>query len=493
MPDPSDRTASSPKASEGPAPEAAGGKPGPVAPPAEPLSLVPRGRAGSAAAKETAAPTGPEGAPASFTDLMQWMKMFAAASAAPPEEAPKPGNRLQRTTLPKEQRKFQRFDREPGPPEAAGAPVQPVPGAAPESRSADDRSAPPAESEKAAPAVAPPVPIALTGGTSGRRLKSAAARQPRLWLALELGALALLAAAFLLGRASVRKAAPSAAAAEPGAANGAPAVALDPAAAKLIDEAMAAEQDRDFDRATDLLLKVQKDFPQVRDVDFRLANLALEQGDSAKALLSLNRAIAKGEQAAAAYKLRGSILNRKASVAKGGLGKGMNDFETATMIDPFSAENFYFWGEALRHAGKPQAALVKLQQAVDRLREPELEAEYRLKIRTTMVELGREKEFAPEMAAMLAEDPPPPDWLLTAAAIGLQHHDFADAANYLEKASRLMDKDLFELRMRDYFFFSYRFEKPLAKYFAFAATAPPAADKAATPASGAPTQPAGAP
>ena len=497
MPDPSDSTAPIPKASEGPAPEAAAGKPGSAAPPAEPLSLVPRTRSGSVGAKESAVPTGPEGAPASFTDLMQWMKMFAAASTAPPEEAPKPGNRLQRTTLPREQRKFQRFDRDPGTPEAAATPAQPAPGAAPENRGGDDRSAAPADDEKVSSPAAPPVPIALTGGTSGRRLKSAAARRPRLWLVLELGALVLLAGAFLLGRASVGKVAPPAGA-EAGAVGGAPTVTLDPAAARMIDEAMAAEQDGNPGKATELLLKVQKNFPKVRDVDYRLATLALEQGDSAKALILLNAAIAKGEQAAAAYRLRGSILNRKGGMGKRGVGRGMggmNDFESATLLDPFSADNYYYWGEALRHAGKPQAALVKLQQAMDRLREPEqdLEPGYRLKIRLALIELGRENEFAPELAAMLAANPPPPDWLLTAAAIDLQHHDLAGAAGYLERASQLMDKDLFELRMHDYFFFSYRFEKPLAKYFAFAATAPPAADKAATSGPDASTPPSGTP
>ena len=110
-----------------------------------------------------------------------------------------------------------------------------------------------------------------------------------------------------------------------------------------------------------------------------------------------------------------------------------------------------------------------------------------------MIELGQEKELAPELAARLAENPPPPDWLLTAAAISLQHHDFADAANYLEKASHLMDKDLFDMRLRDYFFFSYRFEKPVAKYFAFATAAPPAAGNPAAPSAAPASVPSGTP
>ena len=492
MPDPSDSTASVTKAPEGSssgqAPEPAAGKPGGPTPAAEPLSLVPRTRSAAASAKDAAA--GAAGTPpASLTDLMQWMKMFAAATEAPPAEPTKPGVRLQRSTLSRDQRKFQRFDREATPPEAPAAPEAPVPptaGNAPENGGADGRSVPPAalpvppETEKPSIPSSPPVPIALTGGTSGRRVRSVVARQPRLWLALEAGAVALLVGAFLLGRASVSKTPAPARNTTPGAPNldadGVPNAALSPDAAKLIDEAMATEQDRNFKQATDLLLQVKKDFPQVRDVDLRLANLALEQNDAAKALPLLNQAIMENQQPAAAYKLRGTILNRK-----GGASRGMNDFESATMIDPFSAENFYFWGEALRRAGKPQAALVKLQQAIDRLREPELEAEYRLKVRLTLVELGREQEFAPEMTARLAEDPPPPDWLLTAAAIALQHRDFASASNSLEKASRLMDKDLFAMRMRDYFFFGFRFEKPLAKFFAFAATMPPAAAPQPTP------------
>ena len=497
MPDPSDSTASVTKAPEGSpsgqASEPAAGKPGHAPPAAEPLSLAPRPRSAVASVKDAA--TDAAGTPpASLTDLVQWMKMFAAATAAPPVEPTKPGARPQRATLSRDQRKFQRFDREATPseaPAAPAAPAQPTAGNVPENRGADRRSVPPAAApapagaEKPSTPSSPPVPMAPRGGTSVRRVRSVVVRQPRLWLALEAGALALLIGAFLLGRASVSKTAAPAGNTAPGApkvdAGGVPGAALSPDAAKLIDEAMAAEQDRNFKQATDLLLQVKKDYPQVRGLDFRLASLALEQNDPAKAMPLLDQAITENDQPAAAYRLRGTIRNRQ------GINRGMNDFESATMVDPLSAENFYFWGEALRHAGKPQAALVKLQQAIDRLREPELGAEYRLKVRLTMVELGREQEFAPEMTARLAEDPPPPDWLLTAAAIALQHRDSASASNSLEKASRFMDKNQFTKRMRDYFFFSHRFEKPLAKFFAFAATTPPAA--AAAPTSGAPDSP----
>ena len=286
-------------------------------------------------------------------------------------------------------------------------------------------------------------------------------------------------ASFLVGRASVPKTGGTVKAdapTPPVSADDAPtSVSLDPKAAKMIDEAMAAEQDRKFEHATELLLKVRADFPHIRDLDFRLANIALEQNDAPKALQLLNRSIAEGEQSGAAYKLRGTILN-----LRGGIGRGMNDFERATVVEPFAAENFYSWGEALRCAGKPQTALGKLQEAIDRLREPALEAQYRLKYRLTLIELGREDEFAAEMAERLTEQPPPSDWLLTAAAVALQHHNFVEARDYLDKASLIMDKELFAFRVRDYFFYSFGTEPQIDKYFPRAAPRASATPPAST-------------
>ena len=89
------------------------------------------------------------------------------------------------------------------------------------------------------------------------------------------------------------------------------------------------------------------------------------------------------------------------------------------------------------------------------------------------------------MAERLAQQPPPSDWLLTAAAVALQHRNFVDAANYLDKASLIMDKDLFTYRVRDYFFYSYRAEPQMAKYFPRLAPHPPTT--APVPTSGAGT------
>ncbi len=421
--------------------------------------------------------------------------MVAATAESAPVDAPKPTGAGLRSTLPKGQRKFQRYDRESAGPERPTA--TPSPDAADDGEPLPEGAAPtviPASApERSMPSYAGrPVPIALTGGPSNRRAKPVPERSPYLWVGMQVGAIFLLGLMFYMGRISVPKAVAPVKDAAPTAPRVAPEGAtletLSPEAANLIDQAMAAEQDRQFAKATDLLKQVQRNFPGIRDLDYHLALLALEENDAVRALPLLNQSIAEGEQPGASYKLRGTVLSRR-----GGVNRGMNDFENATLADPFGAENFFFWGEALRRAGKMQAALVKLQQAIDRLRVPELENQYRLQIRLTQLELGQEQAFAAEMAEQLAQNPPVPDWLLTAAAVELHRNNFPAAAGYLDKASTYMDKELFELRLRDFFFYGYRFQKPLERFFTFAKTAPtptPSTAIAATPAPGLPEPPA---
>ena len=146
-------------------------------------------------------------------------------------------------------------------------------------------------------------------------------------------------------------------------------------------------------------------------------------------------------------------------------GVNMNDYETATKVDPFNARHFFFWGEALRRAGKDQAAIVHLQQAVDRLREPELEGLYRLKLRLAELEAGQEKDFADELARRLAAPNPEMDWLITAAAVEMHRGKFADAAGFLERAEQRGDAETFASRLRDYYLFQFQYEKELQRFY----------------------------
>ena len=147
-----------------------------------------------------------------------------------------------------------------------------------------------------------------------------------------------------------------------------------------------------------------------------------------RVVLLLNKSIAEGEQVAASYNLRGVLFNRQA------VDKGLSDLKLAAQLDPFDAKDAFFVGEALRRQGKPQAALEYLQQAVNRLDNPFEESFYQFKYRLALLEAGREQEFAPELTAKLALNPPPVDWLFTAAAVEIHRGNLPAAGADLDKA-----------------------------------------------------------
>ena len=250
-----------------------------------------------------------------------------------------------------------------------------------------------------------------------RRQQVSLKRNFWLGLATQLGLLALLVGSFVLGRFSVSKVVvPPAAPAAPEVVNSegkVTTILLSDANATLIDQAMAAEQNLDFKTAAALLGKVKASGQHIRGLTFQLAQLAIFQGEPLKAMPLLNDALAEGDDLGEVYNLRATLSAGKAGLIRG---PGMIDYETATKIDPFGARSFYYWGSALRRVGKDQAAIIHLQQAIDRLREPEEESLYRLTLRLAQIEAGQEKEFAAELADQLARPYPDMDWLITAAA-----------------------------------------------------------------------------
>ncbi len=285
-------------------------------------------------------------------------------------------------------------------------------------------------------------------------------------MATQLGALALLVGSFVLGRFSVSKVVvPPAAPAAPEVVNSDGRVTtnlLSDANAALIDQAMAAEQNRDFKTAADLLGKVKASGEHVRGLTFQLAQLAVFEGDYVKALPLLNDALVEGENIGEVYNMRATLSAGRAGLTRG---IGMNEYETSTKVDPFGARNFYYWGSALRRLGKEQAAIVRLKQAIDRLREPEEESLYRLTLRLAQIEAGQGKEFADDLAKQLALPNPSMDWLITAAAEEMHNGRFAAAAGYLDRASARGDSETFASRLRDYYLSQFRYEKELARFY----------------------------
>ena len=296
-----------------------------------------------------------------------------------------------------------------------------------------------------------------------RRQQGAAKRNSWLGLATQLGVLALLIGSFVLGRVSVSKVVPP-----PLSGPAAPEVInsegksttnlLSEDNAALIDQAMAAEQAADFQKTLALLEKVKASGAHVPGLAFQLGQAAVFDRDYTKAMHLLNDAIAQNDAAAEAYNIR-ATLNSRNNLLRG---NGLNDYETATKLNPFGARDFFYWGEALRRAGKVQAAIVRLQQAIDRLREPELESLYRLTLRLAKIEAGQEKEFADELAKQLALPNPTMDWLITAAAEEIHNGRFA---TYLEKAQQRGDAEPFDLRLRDFYLHQFQYEKELSRFY----------------------------
>jgi tetratricopeptide (TPR) repeat protein len=227
----------------------------------------------------------------------------------------------------------------------------------------------------------------------------------------------------------------------------------------LIDQAVDAAAAGDAKKAAAVLDQVRHTSGHIDGLDYQLALLAFASGDFPSAMLSLNRSIAEGEEVGACYGQRGLIANQR------GPARGLHDFEAATQSAPFDAKGFFYWGEALRRSGKPQEALIHLRQAVERASTPAEQANYQLKVRLTQIELGREKEFAPELAAEMALARPPGDWVLTAAAQDMHSGNFAAAAADLNRARQLMDPAQLSGALRDYFFQGYRTEVPLARIY----------------------------
>jgi hypothetical protein len=285
--------------------------------------------------------------------------------------------------------------------------------------------------------------------------------------------LVLMGLCFVLGRvtlparppAAVRGAAPAVGSKEPAAGNGVPGPTM-----ALLDQALAA-QNNDPGKAVKLLERLRGGGQHISGLEYELGWLAYRNANYPEALLALNRSIAQGEEVSESYDLRGMITGGRLS------GLGTLDFEAATQANPFAANAFFHWGEALRRVGKPRQALVHLQQALDRAQTPGARTVYELKIRLTQIELGEEEDFAPALAAALAQPQPATEWLLTAAAQELHNGNYRAATASLERARQFGNLPFLSAALRDYFFlgFAERTEiaDEFAKIFGQPAPAPP--------------------
>ena len=433
--------------------------PSPASPSAPPpqnnVTRAPRANPPSVFNQKDAPPAPPPGTPPGFAEFMTWMQSMG--NAAPTEEDARAAGRA---LIPKEQKKFSRRSAEatPGSPPTAG--TEPAPSAK--------------EAEPGQPAARGPVPekgnepprlptAELVAGERKRRSKDTPSRVTPTAVLLALLALVLIIGSFFLGRSTVPPAngAPSAG---PGAAGSVgsdtPPGVLPAALQAKLEAALEAENSADFKRAEGLLAEVVQGGGHVHGLTLHQAQLAFFEGEFPRVLPLLNQSIAQGEEVAACYNLRGVLSNRT-----GGPARGIADLELAAQLDPFDARFAFYIGEAFRRMGKPQAAAGYLQQALLRLREPLLEDFYTLKLRLALLDLGREREFADELTANLAMNPPSIDALFAAAAQELHRNNLPAAVPYLDRAQSLATPEQMSQRLRDYYFFGFSDRKELARFF----------------------------
>lgn len=434
---------------------------------AEPVAPAPRSvKAGT-----------PEAAPAgqiSLQDLMALARTLSASGVAvdDPEGV--------RGTISREQRKFSRARLEGGG-KPEGEPDDSVTG------EGADRSSPPGSDPERTGADAAGKENALPSMTARtRRSRSSPSRGPGLLVpaAIVLTLAALAAGIWFLARIArpaPEKTPPAAGAAarpEPRL----PSMSMDPRVNELADKIAEAARSNDSAKALALCVLARSEGVRIEGLAYQEARFAAASGDYPAAAIAINRSLDLGQEVSACYLLQAGILARNfRPVAI------LRDYEAAATAAPFEPKPFFFWGEALRRSGRPQAALVRIDEAIARATDDEMADFYRFKHRLTLIELDRAAEFTDELKARLARPAPPPDWLLTAAALEMKKGDYPAAAGFLERVAAVVPPEEIKNRLRDFFLFGFAREPALAKFFApLLKPAPSAAGSPAPEASPAP-------
>ena len=181
--------------------------------------------------------------------------------------------------------------------------------------------------------------------------------------------------------------------------------------------------------------------------NYRLALLALQRNDRLEAEQRLERSTLDGEEIADCC-----YLLARLAADSGDLDEEASEFERATHARPLDGKYFFFYAETLRRQGKPQAAIVAFEQALDRPYTAASGDLYLFKERLAKIEYGRDDSFNAELAAHLKQEMIGGDWLLLAAAQDLDHQAFTAAAEHLRQAGNRLPSSLYADLTHDYFF-----------------------------------------
>ena len=193
-------------------------------------------------------------------------------------------------------------------------------------------------------------------------------------------------------------------------------------AEELVEQALAYERAGRFADAGERLIAAKHKDLRYRGILFRVGKMAFDSGNLDTADRLLERAMAFGENVDLANYLRGLIATRRRDFPA-----AERFFGAAVTTEPFVADYYYYWAEALRLDHRPQEALMRYEQAAHRTRDDQDLTVCRFKMRMARLERGENAELRAEIEEEKSTVSLPVDWLLTEAALGIREGRIDDA------------------------------------------------------------------
>jgi tetratricopeptide (TPR) repeat protein len=200
-------------------------------------------------------------------------------------------------------------------------------------------------------------------------------------------------------------------------------------AEELVEQALAAEHGSNLRDAIDRFVAAKHKNLKYRGILFRIGKIAYDHGDFDAADKLFERAIAFNENVDTSNYFRGLIATRHRD-----LPAALRFFEAAANADPFTADYYYYWAEALRLDHHPQDAVTRYTQAERRARNEQDKAVCQFKERMARLEAGEAAQLKSEIDKKGSAGALSVDWLMTAAAVAIREGRIDDAARFARDA-----------------------------------------------------------
>lgn len=200
-------------------------------------------------------------------------------------------------------------------------------------------------------------------------------------------------------------------------------------AEELIETGLAAEKRGDWQDAADRFIAAKKKNRSIPGILVRIGRNCLTRDDLDGATIAFDHALRFGENLATASYYRGLIAVRKHD-----LPAATRYFEAATVAEPFVADFFYYWAEALRLDQHPREAIHRYQQAIERTPAASDGTLCQFKIRLARIEAVEGSKVREEVEEQRKAGPLSVDWLMTDAALQIQAGEIAQATRLIFQA-----------------------------------------------------------